>query len=167
MFPRRAGVALVSGLVCYGAWYTYTGATGGNVSKFGAQQSPAYTNPVHGSEATVIDRKAVIIGTDSLYTSSIPTAGPLAKDTTDDAGRKVVEMLTPDQASHILRKSEESYYVGRGAGVLRYDVVQIPSNNPIEDDHAEKIIEMPSGSSEAGVTSVNDWMFWGVFDGHA
>jgi pyruvate dehydrogenase phosphatase len=56
--------------------------------------------------------------------------------------------------------------VGRGKGVVRYDVVQIPSNDPIEDDHSEKIIELPTNTAAAS-SSATDWMFWGVFDGHA
>jgi pyruvate dehydrogenase phosphatase len=46
-------------------------------------------------------------------------------------------------------------------------VVQIPSNSPIEDDHAEKIIEVPSNlaATDNGAPA-SDWMFWGVFDGH-
>jgi len=48
---------------------------------------------------------------------------------------------------------------------VRYDVVQIPSNDPIEDDHSEKIIELPQSSATAASSS--DWMFWGVFDGHS
>ena len=77
-------------------------------------------------------------------------------------------MLTPDQATQKLRKTEQSYLVGRGRGVVRYDTVQMPSNNPIEDDHAEKIVEVPQSVSPPpeGTTS-SDWMFWGVFDGHA
>ena len=39
-------------------------------------------------------------------------------------GRRVVEMLTPEQATAKLRKNEESWLVGRGQGVVRYDVVQ-------------------------------------------
>ena len=77
-------------------------------------------------------------------------------------------MLTPEQASAKLRTNEESYLVGRGEGVVRYDVVQIPSNDPIEDDHVEKIVEVPDTTAavDEGKTR-SDWMFWGVFDGHA
>lgn len=49
---------------------------------------------------------------------------------------------------------------------VRYDVVQLPSNDPIEDDHVEKIIEAPQAATTAGAEG-NDWMFWGVFDGHS
>jgi pyruvate dehydrogenase phosphatase len=98
-----------------------------------------------------------------LYSGTIVGDGPISKDT-DDSGRRIIEMMSPDQVTQKLRKNEESYIVGRGQGVVRYDVVQIPSNDPIEDDHAEKIIEVPSTSDGK---SSSDWMFWGVFDGHS
>lgn len=77
-------------------------------------------------------------------------------------------MLSPEQASAKLRTNEESYLVGRGEGVVRYDVVQIPSNDPIEDDHVEKIVEVPNTTAAAADGKASqDWMFWGVFDGHS
>ena len=83
-------------------------------------------------------RKAVVVTADSIYTGAIEGDEPISKYT-DDSGRKVLEMLTPEQATQKLRRNEESFFVGRGQGVVRYDVVQIPSNDPIEDDHSEKI----------------------------
>jgi len=170
MYIRRFSVAVISGLVGYGAWYTYKGqteiTTGAN--PFSAAQQRGFTSsPVPGPEGEV-ERKAVIVGPDSLYTGAISGEGPISKET-DDAGRKVLEMLTPEQATQVLRRNEESYLVGRGKGVVRYDVVQIPSNNPIEDDHSEKIIEIPQALATAtgARSSGSDWMFWGVFDGHA
>lgn len=77
-------------------------------------------------------------------------------------------MLSADEATVKLRSHEESYNIGRGSGVWRYDVVQMPSNDPIEDDHSEKIIEVPAvvAPPEEG-KNTSDWMFWGVFDGHS
>ena len=106
-----------------------------------------------------------MVGQGSLYTGTITGDGPLSKET-DDYGRKVLEMLTPEQATQKLRKNEESWLVERGQGVVRYDVVQIPSNDPIEDDHAEKIIEVPPNLAATEASAGSDWMFWGVFDGH-
>ncbi|KAG4027858.1 hypothetical protein MFRU_026g00400 [Monilinia fructicola] len=171
MYWRRFSLAVVSGFVGYGAWYTYNGD--GTLIKeanpFSSAQKPPgfatstiYPTPI-GPEETLDARKAVIIGTDGLYTDTIE--GPISKDT-DDSGRKVLEMLTPDQATSKLRRNEESYFIGRGKGVLRYDVVQIPSNDPIEDDHSEKIIETNEAIG-AAPNSASDWMFWGVFDGHS
>ncbi|KAK1816791.1 [Pyruvate dehydrogenase [acetyl-transferring]]-phosphatase 1, mitochondrial [Friedmanniomyces endolithicus] len=112
-------------------------------------------------------RKALIVDQGQLYTAQIPADQPISKET-DSSGRKVLEMLTPEQTNAKLRRNEESYLVGRGEGVVRYDVVQIPSNDPIEDDHVEKVVEVPDtiAAAEAGKAR-SDWMFWGVFDGHA
>ena len=184
MYIRRFSVAVISGLVGYGAWYTYKGQTGDLVpsgtnptSSAQAQQgrgfstSGVYSAPNPSQTAVTAletERKAVIVGADSLYTDTISGEGPISKDT-DASGRKVLEMLTPDQATQMLRRNEESYLVGRGNGVVRYDVVQIPSNDPIEDDHSEKIIEVPQAlaTATAARNPSSDWMFWGVFDGHA
>lgn len=105
-------------------------------------------------------RKVVAIDDNELYTGTVP----LSKKIEDSGGKKILGMLSPEEATNKLRKNEESYIVGRGKGVWRYDVVQVPSNNPIEDDHAEKIVEVPDVNDANGERS--DWMFWGVFDGH-
>lgn len=111
-------------------------------------------------------RKALVVEDDQFYTHDISDDAPLSKDT-GAQGQQQLEMLTPEQATEKLRRNEESYLVGRGRGVLRYDVVQIPSNNPIEDDHAEKIVEVPQSITPGQDGSASsDWMFWGVFDGH-
>ncbi|KIW91399.1 uncharacterized protein Z519_08295 [Cladophialophora bantiana CBS 173.52] len=111
-------------------------------------------------------RKALVVDNDQFFTGSIVGDGPLAKDT-DDFGRKVLEMMTPEQATERLRKNEQSFLVGRGRGVVRYDMVQLPSNDPIEDDHAEKIVEVPTTVAATEGAMSSDWMFWGVFDGHS
>ena len=123
-------------------------------------------NTVGGEQAAESTRRALVVENDQFYTGDIIGDEPISKDT-DDSGRKVLEMLTPEQATRKLRRNEESYLVGRGKGVVRYDVVQLPSNDPIEDDHAEKIVEVPQtvAATQDG-TSSSDWMFWGVFDGH-
>lgn len=103
----------------------------------------------------------MVIGADELHTGTFVGEGPISKTT--DEGRKVVEMLTPEQATQTLRKNEQSYFVNRGQDVVRYDLVQLASNDPIEDDHAEKIVDVPSKADGGS----SDWMFWGVFDGHS
>lgn len=154
--------ALVAAAVASGAFYAFNGnqSSGNNTSP--ADQARHLTTGA-GPEPT---RKALVVGPGELYTGTITGTGPISKET-DDYGRKVLEMLDPEQATAKLRKNEESWLVGRGQGVVRYDVVQIPSNDPIEDDHAEKIIEIPSNlaATENGAAA-SDWMFWGVFDGH-
>lgn len=168
MYIRRFSVAALSGLVGYGAWHLYKDNgtelnkyfASGALREFSTTQYNLLSTP---DSAAEVKRRAVIIGADALYTGAITEKGPISKDT-DNAGRKVLEMLTPEQATQILRRNEESYLVGRGKGVVRYDVVQIPSNDPIEDDHSEKIVEVPSANAQ---NPTSDWMFWGVFDGHA
>jgi pyruvate dehydrogenase phosphatase len=100
--------------------------------------------------------------------------------------KKVLQLLTPEECTTKLRTNEESYLVSRGNGVYRYDVNQLASNDPIEDDRIEQIIAAPSPSGEAPVdvtadianlktgfpmvknasSEFGDWMFWGIFDGH-
>ena len=116
--------------------------------------------------APVTQRKALVVEDDQFYTRDISDDAPLSKET-GSQGQQQLEMLTPEQVTEKLRRTEESFLVGRGRGVIRYDVVQLPSNNPIEDDHAEKIVEVPQSVTPGQDGSESsDWMFWGVFDGH-
>src|SRR4051812_5682823 len=102
MFVRRFSVAFISGLVGYGAWYTYKGNgtevigqdSGAAQQARGLSTSAVYSLP-NSAETAVAERKAVIIGADELYTGAIQGDGPISK-ATDDAGRKVLEMLTPE-----------------------------------------------------------------------
>ncbi|KAG6000053.1 hypothetical protein E4U54_001566, partial [Claviceps lovelessii] len=165
MYFRRLPVALVSSIaVGYGAWYSYnltngTGATSAARS-FGSTSTSTSTQ---GADA-LPTRTVLVVGADELRQDTIVGEVPISKPTAD--GRRIVEMLTSDQATEKLRSLEQSFFVNRGQGVTRYDLVQLPSNDPIEDDHAEKIVEVPSRS--AGVEGTrSDWMFWGVFDGHS
>lgn len=64
-----------------------------------------------------------------------------------------------------LHDREESHFVNRGTGIFRYDVAQLPSNHPIEDDHVEQIITIPI-ESEDGKSIEKDLYFFGIFDGH-
>lgn len=160
MYIRRASVAVVSALVGYGAWYSYSGNS--TDSPFRRAYSSAGTAALTGNAAAPT-RSVLVVGADELHTGTYVGEGPISKTTGDD-GQRVLEMLTPEQATAKLRRSEQSYFVNRGHGVVRYDLVQLGSNDPIEDDHIEKIVEIPEKSTGAGG---HDWMFWGVFDGHS
>ena len=161
-------MALVSTLVASGAYYSYRGAgeRADSSSKYTTTSPtaarPTTLGPTKAETSAETTRRALILDQGHLYTGSIVGDEPLSKET-DDRGRKVLEIMTPEQVNERLRRNEESWDVGRGNGVLRYDVVQIPSNDPIEDDHVEQTIEIPSGQDGS---SKADWMFWGVFDGH-
>jgi pyruvate dehydrogenase phosphatase len=74
-------------------------------------------------------------------------------------------LLDEAQVSEKLRQYEESYFVNRGKGVTRYDICQLPSNSPIEDDRAEEIVQVPI-MQDNNIKTSTDWMFFGVFDGH-
>ncbi|KAI1820646.1 protein phosphatase 2C [Xylaria intraflava] len=158
MYSRRFYVTLLSGLVGYGAWYTYNGNNTINET-LGRALSTTPTQLASGAAPT---RNVLVVGADELHTGTFVGEGPISKNS-DGAGRNVLEMLTPEQATQKLRQNETSFLVNRGQGVLRYDIVQLASNNPIEDDHAEKIVEVASPQGNGN----SDWMFWGVFDGHA
>jgi pyruvate dehydrogenase phosphatase len=179
-------LAFVSTLGAIGAWYAYRGggtqhllqkpdlpsaapqtralSTASNAFAEATETLQSRTSAVSPAEST---RRALVVDNDQFYTGQIVGDEPLSKDT-DDSGRKVLEMMTPEQATERLRKTEESFLVGRGRGVVRYDVVTLPSNDPIEDDHAEKIVEVPNNvaATDEGKMS-SDWMFWGVYDGHS
>jgi pyruvate dehydrogenase phosphatase len=162
MYIRRASVALVSTIVGYGAWYTYKATGGESAAKV---LSRSFSNGQHHVTDAVPTRSVLVIGADEITTGKFVGDGPISKMTSDN-GRAVIEMLNPEQVDDNLRKTQQSYLVNRGQGVLRYDLVQLPSNNPIEDDHAEKIVEVPDRSGTAAAVN-SDWMFWGVFDGHS
>nr|POE85565.1 protein phosphatase 2c like c10f6.17c [Quercus suber] len=185
---RRVSVPVALGVASAASFYAYQQRTAGTATDQsivqslvpGSSKSRSYmtaaaeyatpsTAVVDASDSEVPEavRKALIVDQGQLYTAQIPVDQPISKET-DYSGRKVLEMLTPEQANAKLRTNEESYLVGRGEGVVRYDVVQIPSNDPIEDDHIEKIVEVPNNIAAAADGKVqSDWMFWGVFDGHA
>ncbi|EPE07434.1 protein phosphatase 2c [Ophiostoma piceae UAMH 11346] len=169
MHIRRLSAALVSGLVGYGAYYAYQGE-GSNQTQAAAPFSTKSTAPSDSamtgtSSAAAATRNVLVIGANELSTGTLTGDAPLSKYA-DDAGRRVIEMLNTDQVTERLRQNEESYGINRGQGVLRYDLVQLASNYPIEDDHAEKIVEVPAKNG-SNSTGPSDWMFWGVFDGHS
>ena len=130
-------------------------------------QTLSISNSLVAETGAESNRKALLVQDNQFYVDELSYEAPLTKQA-EDEGHNRMEKITPEQATQKLRKNEESYLVGRGRGVVRYDVVQIPSNNPIEDDHAEKIVEVPQSvtTPPAGSAS-SDWMFWGVFDGHS
>ncbi|PHH77542.1 hypothetical protein CDD82_3466 [Ophiocordyceps australis] len=162
MYLNRLPVALISSvLVGYGAWYSYYSS--GLAGRSMVAQSLTSTQ---GSANTPPTRTVLVVGADEISQATLVGDGPISKSTSDD-GRRVVEMLTPEQATHQLRRLEQSFSVNRGEGVTRYDLVQLPSNDPIEDDHAEKIVEVPTRAPGLGMGANSDWMFWGVFDGHS
>jgi hypothetical protein len=78
--------------------------------------------------------------------------------------RQTLEPLDSEGITRVLSRHEESYRVDRGRGVVRFDLTQVPSNDPLEDDHSEAILEAPGLNA---IGSTGDWMFWGIYDGHS
>ncbi|CCU76436.1 protein phosphatase [Blumeria hordei DH14] len=160
--------ALLFGVAGCRAWYSHQSQSENIVNN---DVLAAKTNTPKGpmkNASTQSEGIKVTIGTESLSTDDLYNEEPISKRV-DESGKRVLEKLTPLQATQKLRRNEESYLIGRGRGVMRYDVVQIPSNDPIEDDHSEKIIEVPyTGTDAFNQTGTSgDWMFWGVYDGHS
>lgn len=175
-YPFAAILVVLGGVYYYqdervpnlGAWVNGNSAAVGesqNRPTTGFQSAKSLHNG-DGSDGAEMPPKTLLVENDQFYAGDLSEDVPLSKEA-EDPGRQVLAMLTPEQATQHLRRTEESYFVGRGRGVVRYDLVQLPSNNPIEDDHAEKIVEVPQtvSPSQDG-SSTSDWMFWGVFDGH-
>jgi pyruvate dehydrogenase phosphatase len=178
----KTPLAIAASVGAFGAWYAYgsgqtqelhvrdpvSSAQTRSLSSTPdiAQPTAEPSKPAPVTAGHKPTRRALVVDDDQFFTGDIVGDGPLSKDT-DDYGRKVLEMMTPQQATERLRKNEESILVNRGRGVVRYDIVQLPSNDPIEDDHAEKTIQVSDNVAHAGNESSSDWMFWGVFDGHS
>ena len=189
MYFRNFSVAALVSVVASGVWYyqkdtsqeartlVNTLSTAGKQAgltktEFSAPVSVTETlsipsPPVVASNIPDSKDSSIAIDDENFFLAELAEELPLTKEVEDDGATRM-EKLSSDQATRKLRKLEQSYQVGRGRGVVRYDLVQIPSNNPIEDDHAEKIVEIPNTVTPAndGSTS-SDWMFWGVFDGHS
>ncbi|KAK3377241.1 phosphatase 2C-like domain-containing protein [Lasiosphaeria ovina] len=86
-----------------------------------------------------------------------------------ESNHKTLAFPNPERLAAILREHEETVAADRENGVVRYDVVQVPCNDPIEDDHSEAIVQAPPierlrpGREEV---ARGEWMFWGIYDGH-
>lgn len=108
------------------------------------------------------------ISLESPFSTSAPFGLPRSSA---QQNKQPITMMTPLQVSARLRELEESYFVDRGKGVVRYDVSQLPSNSPIEDDRSEKIVQVPLLTSDTTTkehsSHSSDWMLWGVYDGHS
>ncbi|KAL8827923.1 MAG: hypothetical protein Q9170_006822, partial [Blastenia crenularia] len=169
MYLRQFSVAAVVSVVASGLWYYRAPPN----QQGDLANSPTNTNQIQPSTRTVQDAPkrygSPVVEDDQFFIRELASESPISKSPDIQSSEKYA-MLTPEQATQKLRQLEESHQIPRGRGVLRYDIVQLPSNNPIEDDHAEKLIETspsltipdPNSSSKT-----SDWMFWSVFDGHA
>lgn len=113
--------------------------------------------------------------------SSKPTSFTIPSRSKDPGqpSYKVITPLTLEQVNARLRENERSTQVDRPPGaclVARYDTNSVSSNNPIEDKHAEVIVERDRGiyeqrkslhQNESKDASVRgDLCFFTIMDGH-
>ena len=92
----------------------------------------------------------------------------LLKDVNKNSSDTLV-LLSEEEVNRKLRAIQESYTVNRAKGILRYDVAQLPSNHPIEDNHIEQIVTVPPTrgvNSKGQEREEEDLYFFGIFDGH-
>ncbi|KAL8874164.1 MAG: hypothetical protein Q9174_000469 [Haloplaca sp. 1 TL-2023] len=175
MYLRQFSAAAFVSVLASGVWYYR--ATPGQPSDLVANSPSALpTRPIHAASVSQHDSQssnsrgsAAVVESEDFYLRELAVSGPLTKSAEVQQSPQHT-MLTPDEATQKLRRLEQSYQVPRGRGVLRYDIVQLPSNNPIEDDHAEKLVQTTPSSPSANSaedSETSDWMFWSVFDGHA
>ncbi|KAJ5948513.1 hypothetical protein N7454_001820 [Penicillium verhagenii] len=167
MHFRKFSLAVISTAVASGAWYAYQGDGAQSLATQVRGFASSAIASAHAEGPSNPPRRGLLVNNEQFYTTTISEDQPLSK-TTDDSERRMLNMLTPEQATEQLRKHEESYLVNRGKGVVRYDISQVPSNSPIEDDHAEMIVEVPSTlAANQNGEATSDWSFWAVFDGHS
>lgn len=163
-FFKKRHVALVSGIIIVGSYISFNQSNYYNLDT---------VPPSGGSRggATGITPKlfspsnAATIGDDSRYFSTSTNSMHQKNSIGNQQHKEGVFLLNDEQVSKKLRQFEESYMVNRGKGVTRYDVCQLPSNSPIEDDRAEEIVQVPI-LQDNNIKTSTDWMFFGVFDGH-
>lgn len=162
---RKRNVAVVSTFIVVGSYVTLSlvnhykldtvpsSLTGSNLQKLAASASGAAKSAL---TQEVLDKQCFLSATNSMFHEN-------------GAGSKLnkegVFLLSDDQINSKLRQYEESFLVNRGKGVTRYDVCQLPSNSPIEDDRAEEIVQVPI-LQDNNIKTSTDWMFFGVYDGH-
>ncbi|KAL8693693.1 MAG: hypothetical protein Q9218_001550 [Villophora microphyllina] len=177
MYLRQFSVAALVSVIASGVWY-YRATPGhqadliSNSTAVNSPQSPLYIPPISPSVGHEFPNSLKVDDEESCV-RELASAGPITKSAEVQSSQQHT-MLTAEEATQKLRRLEKSYKVPRGRGVLRYDIVQLPSNNPIEDDHAEKLVETShdlrlsnEAAKETSARETSDWMFWAIFDGHA
>ena len=184
-YTRRFILTLCASVICSGTWIYY------HQDYYGLQpnvRSPDTPKPLPSTQLASVSSSALapsnplqepgaaqlgspfsqnsLLEESDTFLAQGPSEASLDKPTEEQTYH--MGSLSPEEATKRLRQNEESHLIGRGKGVVRYDLVQVASNNPIEDDHSEKIISVAENiTPPADGVSRNDWMFWGVYDGHS
>lgn len=143
-------VALSGGVATLGAWYLYT-----------TRRTPSE------APATEASRRVFssLVGP-APVSFSIHVRGP-----TGAAESRIIQALTPAQVARRLGANEASVSVARPACVVsRYDTNVVAANEPVEDRHAEAIVQRDtrvSGAAPLPGGELGDLAFFAVMDGHA
>ncbi|RCK63117.1 [Pyruvate dehydrogenase [acetyl-transferring]]-phosphatase 1, mitochondrial [Candida viswanathii] len=152
---HKKSVALVSGVIIVGSYIIFNQSNYFNLDTLPLNLPPPQQTKKFLQENST-QQKYYSTSTNSLH----------QKDSISHQQHKEgIFLLNEEQVSTKLRQYEESYLVNRGKGVTRYDICQLPSNSPIEDDRAEEIVQVPI-LQDNNIKTSTDWMFFGVFDGH-
>lgn len=160
-FFNKSNVALVSGVVFVGTYVTFTLSKHYKLDSVPPSLSSSVSLKIAGAHPLNSAQPDAGNGLFQSATSSMLQKNGLGAQ----QNKEGIFLLNEDQVSAKLRQFEESYYVSRGKGVTRYDICQLPSNSPIEDDRAEEIVQVPI-LQDNNIKTSTDWMFFGVFDGH-
>lgn len=158
LFKKR-NVALISGFVIVALYVTFSQP---NYYKLDSLPSSLGSGPLLKLAANSAKTSAA---NDQKYFSSSTSSMLQSNGVGSQQHKEGVFLLNEEQVSSKLRQYEELYFVNRGKGVTRYDICQLPSNSPIEDDRAEEIVQVPI-LQDNNIKASTDWMFFGVFDGH-
>ncbi|QWU87212.1 hypothetical protein CA3LBN_001477 [Candidozyma haemuli] len=153
---RRRNVALVSGVIIVGSYVTFNQSNYYKLDTAPPGSNSRLTGNPAKAVTSIVDKEAFSSTTSSMVRQNSVGA---------QQHKEGVFLLNDEQVSAKLRQFEESYNVHRGKGVTRYDICQLPSNSPIEDDRAEEIVQVPI-LQDNNVRTSTDWMFFGVYDGH-
>ncbi|KAK8440776.1 [Pyruvate dehydrogenase [acetyl-transferring]]-phosphatase 1, mitochondrial [Candidozyma auris] len=153
---RRRSVALVSGVIIVGSYVTFNQSNYYKLDTVSPGSSNKLVSATSKTTPEIVDHK---------YFSSTTSSMVRKNSVGAQQHKEGIFLLNDEQVSSKLRQYEESYYVNRGKGVTRYDICQLPSNSPIEDDRAEEIVQVPI-LQDNNIRTTTDWMFFGVYDGH-
>ncbi|KAK6463441.1 phosphatase 2C-like domain-containing protein [Scheffersomyces coipomensis] len=163
---RKKNVALVSGIIIVGSYITFNQSNYYNLDTlppYGTNTGPNGTSPFSTPNSKLIHSPNAI--NDAKYFSTSTSSMHQKDGISHQQHKEGVFLLNEEQVSSKLRQFEESYFVNRGKGITRYDICQVASNSPIEDDRAEEIVQVPI-LQDNNIKTSTDWMFFGIFDGH-
>ncbi|CAL8581988.1 [Pyruvate dehydrogenase [acetyl-transferring]]-phosphatase 1, mitochondrial [Xanthoria parietina] len=168
MYLRQFSAAAIVSIVASSLWY-YRKEPDQKRELAGSPTTARGLPHLNPAVANGQSQSRPVVEDDRFFVQEVASSGPIIKSA-EVQSVSPHAMLNPEEATQKLRHLQESYEVLRGRGVLRYDIVQLPSNNPIEDDHVEKLMETSPSvplHDQTDSSATSDWMFWSVFDGHS